>query len=128
MADAAITIASSLISGLVGLGISTLHYRRFEAKKFKVDTVKKFIANRYDLRGDEFSRALNEIFMVFNKSPKVMAALELFHTNITTNRPAEDSLVALFKALCSEIGIDPTKFNDSFFLRPFNTRPSSSTP
>jgi len=128
MSDTAITIISSLLSGLLGVGISTLYYRRFEIRKFRVDTVKKFIANRYDLNGDEFSRALNEIFLVFNESPKVMAALEKFHSNIITGQPAENSLLYLFKALCIEIEIDPGKLNDSFFLRPFGTRSPASAP
>lgn len=128
MTDAAITIASSLLSGFIGVSVSTIYYRRFETKKFKMDTVKKFVANRYDLKGDEFSRALNEIFLVFNNSEKVMVELEAFHSKITTGQPADDSLVGLMRALCIEVDIDSTKFKDSFFLHPFNTRPSSSTP
>ena len=63
-----VTIISSLISGLVGIAISTFYYRRYENRKIKMDTFKKFISNRYDLEGDPFSQSLNEIFVVFKKS------------------------------------------------------------
>ena len=66
-----ITIIAAMISGLVGALLSTFVYLKRENRKFKVDTLKRFAANRFDLKGDEFSRALNEIYIVFNDSAKV---------------------------------------------------------
>jgi len=57
MADSSLNfwamILSSLLSGIVGVVISTVYYRRHEAKKIKLDTLTRVIANRYDLKGDE---------------------------------------------------------------------------
>jgi hypothetical protein len=120
-----VTLTASLLSGLIGLGISTWHYRRFEVRKAKLDTLKRIISNRYDLKGDEFSRGLNEIVLVFNKSPSVMEALAAFHEKVVTRQYAEDTLLILLKSMCTDLGVSYEQFNDSFFLKPFNTRASS---
>jgi hypothetical protein len=84
------------------------------------------MGNRYDLKGDEFSRALNEIYVVFNDSKTVKEALSAYHAAVTNpGQSSEDELVNLFKVMCGTLGISHAEFNDSFFLRPFNTRPSS---
>ena len=117
-----------LASGLFGVLISTWIYARRENHRFRVDTLKRFAANRYDHKGDEFSRALNEIFVVFNTYPKVMEALRRFHGAVTSGGgDSEDRLVELYKTMCDACRIDYKQFNDSFFLRPFNTRPGSAS-
>jgi hypothetical protein len=120
-----VTIGSSLLSGIVGVVISTIYYRRYEKRRAKIDTFKRFFANRYDLKGDEFSRALNEIFVIFHDSSEVMAVLSEFHAKVTTKQSSEDELLRLHKAMCKEVRINFDRFNDSFFLKPFNTRPDS---
>ena len=102
--------------------LSTWQMRRFEARKVKYDTLKGFVANRYDLRGDTFTRAMNEIFVVFNKSPKVMAALSAFHRTAIAGDAKNDELVGLFKAMCADLDVSHSQFNDSFFLQPFNPK------
>jgi hypothetical protein len=123
-----VTLTASLLSGLIGLGISTWHYRRSEVRKAKMDTLKKVISNRYDLKGDEFSRGLNEIVLVFNKSSSVLTALAAFHEKVVTRQNPEDTLLALLKSMCSDLGVGYEQFNDSFFLKPFNTKVSSMRP
>ena len=91
-------ILASLLSGIIGVVISTIYYRRHEARKIKLDTLTRVIANRYDLKGDEFSRALNEIFVIFQKSNPVMKALSYFHEKTTTPGVSnEDALLRLIK-------------------------------
>ena len=124
-----ITIFSALLSGILGVGISTFYYRRHEARKIKLDTLTRVIANRYDLKGDEFSRALNEIFVIFSGSKSVMDAFKIFHEKtISRDVSNEDALLRLIKVMCDDISIPYDGFNDSFFLRPFNTRPNSQIP
>ena len=119
-------VLSSLLSGIIGVIISTIYYRFHEAKKIKIDTLTKVIANRYDLHGDNFSRALNEIFIIFRKSRPVMEALSEFHKRtITPNVNNEDAPLHLIKKMCDDVSVSYDGFNDSFFLRPFNTRLSS---
>jgi hypothetical protein len=124
MGNVMVTIISSLLSGLFAVIVSTIYYRRYEKRKMKVDTLKRFAGNRYDLKGDEFSKALNEIFIVFQDSPEVMKALSDYHERVTARQKDLDHLIKLFKAMCKVLNIKFEQFNDSFFLRPFNTRPS----
>jgi len=121
-----VTIAASLTSGVVGVAISTFFYIRHERRKDKLDTLRRFSGNRFDLVGDEFSRALNEVFVVFEKSRKVMHALSAYHQQVTAQQSSEDELIYLFKVMCDDAGLSYREFNDSFFLRPFNTRPASA--
>jgi len=121
-----ITIFSSLISGVFGVIISTAFYVLHERRKDKIETLRKFFGNRYDLLGDEFSRALNEVFVVFEKSPKVIAALSEYHKKVIIRQNSEDELIKLFKAMCNDVKLGYSDFNDSFFLHPFNTRSNCS--
>jgi hypothetical protein len=116
------TIGTALFSSFVGALWTAWHYRRAEQRKIRIDTLRRFYANRFDILGDEFSRALNEIFVVFNASPKVLSALQSYQAAVAANQQSEDALISLGKAMCSDLSIDTSAFNDSFFLRPFNTR------
>ena len=120
-----VTVITSLLSGIVGVIISAAYYRHYEKRRTKIDSFKRFFSNRYDLKGDEFSRAINEIFVVFHDSEKVISTLRAYHQRVTGKQNSEDELLKLHKAMCKDVKIDFDKFNDSFFLRPFNTRPSS---
>ncbi len=117
-----------VISGaIVGALVSNWFYIKYGRRKIKWEALRRFMSNRYDLKGDEFSRALNEIFLAFNSSLKVMDALSEFHKKtIARDKNQEDTLVRLMKAMCDDMGLAYREFNDSFFLTPFNTRPSSA--
>ncbi len=120
-----LTIASSLFSGIIAVTVSAIYFRHHENRRIRYDTFKKFMANRFDLKGDVFSQALNEIFVTFKRSRQVMKALSQHHNAVTSGRKSENELVMLFKAMCADLRIDTADFNDSFFLTPYNTRPSS---
>ncbi|GAB6909154.1 conserved hypothetical protein [Desulfosarcina cetonica] len=66
-----VTIIASVISGIAGVIISTIFYIRHEKRKDKLETLRRFMGNRYDLVGDEFSRAINEVFVVLKNLRKL---------------------------------------------------------
>lgn len=118
-----IGICSSLLSGLIGVAISTFYYRRFEKKKIKLEAFRRFVANRYDLKGDEFTRSLNEIYVVFNENKDVMNALSKFHQSIVQkNGDRNEKLVTLFKSMCNALEIEKSGFDEPFFMTPFNAK------
>ena len=123
------TLVSSLLSGLIAVIVSLLYYRRYEKRQTKLTTLRQFAGSRNDLKGDEFSRAINEIFIVFNDSVKVRQALKSFHQDRVAQSPVSlitnQFLIELFKAMCDDVGLKHTEFTDSFFLTPFNTKQSS---
>ena len=119
-----ITFSFMISSGLLGVIISTVYYHRHEKYLIKLETLKEFAGNRYNIKGDPFSKALNEIYIVFNQSKEVKNALQAFYDNIRGNNPAlsNDLLVKLYKAMCSDLHIKTNDFTDEFFLTPFNTK------
>ncbi len=117
-----IVVLSSLISGLVGVIVSTIFYQRMEKKKLRIDTAKKLIGNRHDLTGQDFTQALNEALIVFSDNKIILQALnELFKNARMPGKPdINETLLTLFKAVCSDVKLFPKKINDTVFLTAFN--------
>ena len=119
-----ITIISSLISGIAGVLISIIYHKKAERRQTKINTLKQFVGYRYDLKGEHFTKALNEIFVVFQDSKSVLEKLNEFHEIIVSGQKtlANDKLIALFKEMCKNLDIDPNKYNESLFLKAFNVK------
>ena len=119
-------IIASLISGIIGVIVSIIYYRKHEKYQMKLKTLLAFARYRYDIMGPDFTEALNEIFVTFGDSKKVMEALEKFHNDRMTDQQntelANKLLANLFKEMCNELNIDSKKLGDLFFLNPFNIK------
>jgi hypothetical protein len=124
-------IVSSLISGLAGVVISIIYYRNYESRQHKLQLLEKLIGNRYDLTGQTFTEALNQVFIVFYDSWEVKAALKDFYEVIIDPRSTQDrtnqKLLDLFKAMCENLKISIDPLNDNFFLTAFNVNQTSDT-
>jgi len=121
-----VTVASSLISGLIGVLISTYYYRRYERRKVKFDTLQRLAGTRYcltpgasDSSKKEFFEALNEVFVVFHDDEDVLAALEVLHKELNIPGRLFDNIVKLFRAINRNLGIEYKTLTDDFMLRPF---------
>jgi len=118
-----VTVISSLLSGLITFAISTGFYIRHEERKQKIEVFRKLMGNRHGLtdnpdptaRGN-FFEALNEAFVVFGKSNQVLEAISDFK-----NHPerAGDNVTLLARAICKDLNIKDSAFNDDFFNTPF---------
>ncbi|TMO85493.1 hypothetical protein [Pseudoalteromonas ruthenica] len=117
-------IFASLISGLIGALASAYLFLKYEKKKFRLDTAKKLFGNRYDLNGDEFSRAMNEVYFVFHHNEKVLRAVEkLFEALDVPGKPhVNDSITTLLKAICDDVGVNYKTLNESYMLKVFNQK------
>ena len=117
-------IFASLISGLLGAIASAFLFLRYEKKKFRLETAKKLFGNRFDLNGDEFSRAMNEVYFVFHKNPKVLKSVEeLFKALDVPGKPhVDDSIVTMLKAICDDVGVNYKTLNESYMLKVFNRK------
>lgn len=122
----AITILSSLISGLIGVSISTFYYRRHEKRKQKFEVLRKIVGTRFALTQNTtneakvaFFSALNEVVILFYDNPHVITALHNMHKELNVPNRLHDNLVSLFKAICKDLNISDAGLNDEFFLRPF---------
>ena len=128
--DIWITLCASLLSGLVGVGVSTAYYRRYENRKMKLDLIRRLAGARYQIAGagvaagsDGFFSALNEVFVVFHDEPKVIAAIETFRRELGRPGNVENNLPTLFKELFKTVGLKNDYLNDSFILSPFAPGP-----
>lgn len=127
-----VTIIASLASGLVTFGISTWFYRRHEKRKQKFEVLRTLAANRHALTNtsdpeasSQFFAALNEAFVIFYDSKKVLEALNNFHKYPGRDR---DNSVELFKAICQNLGINREFLDDEFFLTLFVPVRKASSP
>ena len=81
----------SLISGLLGVIISTIFYVRRENRMIKLETLKKLASNSHNI--NLLVGALNEIFVVFNDSSNVMKAVRNLHNEKVNGRSGENELL-----------------------------------
>ena len=123
MAPFWVTIIASLLSGLIGVIVSSCFYRKYENRKQKFDTFRRLLGNRFAIAEgresnaersrEEFFAALNEVFVVIHDSVPVRNALNKYHES-----KSQDDRLRLFKAICKNLKVS-YKFNDSFFEKPF---------
>jgi hypothetical protein len=121
-----VTFLSSVVSGVIGILISTWFYRRYEKRKLKIDTFRRLLGSRHAaISGsstgsqDAFFSALNEVLAVFHNSRRTLDALRTLHAELAQPGRFDDNLVALFRTICDDLSIARNAVNDSFFLRPF---------
>lgn len=70
-----LTLAASLLSGLVGIAVSACFFARLERRKLKVDTARRLLGSRFNIEGPEFQQAMNEVTVVFADERKVTEAI-----------------------------------------------------
>ncbi|WP_221388488.1 DUF6680 family protein [Clostridium perfringens] len=118
-------IISSILSGILGVVISTYYHNRAEKRKWKLEILEQLLGNRYDIQGEKFTEAINSVFVVFNDSKDVLIALKEFHQitlGMRTTEQANQKLLDLFKAMCNDLNIETSILTDNFLLQPFNIR------
>ena len=125
--DFLIVIISSLISGILGVIISTLYYKKAERRKEKMNLIMQLFGNRYDINGDRFSEALNSIVIVFHDSDDVIKKVKALHDIASANAPNKSvqinyALIDLFKALVMDVKLGNKELNESFMLSVFNNK------
>jgi len=121
-----VVIITSLASGLIGVIISNKHFIRQEKMKFKRDICLQLIANRHDLKGDEFTRALNSIIFAFNDDMTVIEKFKIFNDGIMSGSRDLDTtnlkLVFLIKAMLKHLKMEVNDIEDKYYLMTFNPK------
>ena len=119
-----ITVVSSLISGLIGVFVSTWYFYKLERHKMKLDLARRLLGNRFSIRGDAFSCAVNEVIAVFADSDDVLLKLRgLYEALQAHGKPnAETALIDFLKAVCKNSGLTQASLNDAFLIKTFNAR------
>lgn len=120
----AVTIIASLLSGIIGVVVSSWFYCRLERHKLKVELAKRLLGYRFSISGDNFSCAMNQVIAVFADSPEVLQRMErLYQTLETPGKPhAENALLDFLKSVCKRSGLTQVTLNDGYLLKTFNVR------
>jgi hypothetical protein len=120
-----VTVVSSLLSGLVGVIVSSIFFSRLERRKLKIETARKLFGSRHEITGKEFQEAMNEVMIVFSDCSDVIDSMENLWRVVDTpknarpDKAADDALILLMKSICKDIGIKYKKLSDAYYLRFF---------
>lgn len=121
-----LTIGASLLSGLIGVGVSACFFARLERRKLKVDTARRLLGSRFNIEGAEFQQAMNEVTVVFSDEKAVTQAMDAFW-NVIEKEHGPDrgektnaGLLSVLKTVCSSIGLHPKNLSDAHYLRFFS--------
>lgn len=119
-----VTVISSLVSGIVGVVVSTWYFYRLERHKLKLDLARRLLGNRFSVAGDAFSCALNEVIAVFADSDDVLTKWRgLYEALQAPGKPnADAALIDFLKAVCKASGLTQATLNDAYLLKTFNAR------
>ncbi len=117
-------IILSIISGIFGAILTILCQRKFIAYDLKRDVLIQFVENRYDINGEQFTKAINKIRDIYAKEEEVVAAVDEFHRLILSKSSSRDKanqkLYQIYLKMCSSIKIKPME--ETKFLMPFNVK------
>ena len=121
---------AALLSKKSALPIMTMPASPKDAvRQTKLEVLRKIAGNRAAVtdqpmpeQRNSFLQGLNEVMVVFADSEEVSTALVQYKAAIGTPNH-NDRLTYLFKAICRDVGIDISAFNDSLFLQPFTQSP-----
>lgn len=119
-----VTVISSLLSGLIGVGVSAWVFYKLERHKLRLDLARRLLGHRFLITGDNFSCAMNEVIAVFADKPNVLLKMEkLYEALQTPNKPnCETALVDFLKEVCKSSGLTQITLNDTYLLKTFNAR------
>ena len=107
-----ITVLASLLSGVIGVLISSIYYRRVEQRKIKLDTARRLFGNRRNMRGAEFTAAMNEIPIVFADSEDVIRATKKFYEAVDAGlfNERQELYYSLLAEIMKEMGFFKVHF------------------
>ena|SRR5690554_3330962 len=126
-----LTIASSALSGILGVVISSIFYARLEKRRIKLETARKMFGSKHAISGKEFQESINEVMIVFSDSQEVIDLVQELFEVVSTPRSArapdaaDEAMIKLMKGVCKNIGIKYKKLPDSYYLKFFGV-PSSA--
>lgn len=122
-------ILSGVVASIITLIVTYIMQRRHDKREYKMQIFKDVIAYRTDLSVGVVStgnlhKAINQIFVAFNRDKKVIQAFEIFRKSIQYKSSPQDTekitseFIALIKAMADDLKIDYSFSNDDLFTNP----------
>ncbi len=110
-----------LFSGLIAAIVTFFLQRHYMKYDLKYNIISDFFKYRYDITGDEFSRAINNIYLIFSDDENVVKSVDDFNNAINNKEPNDtcnNKLYNIYYNMCKNIKIKPVdekKFSDKVF-------------
>lgn len=119
-----ITIFSSLLSGILGSILSLIYINRMETRKLKIDLTKQLLGNRFSIKGEQFSNAMNQVIAIFHDEPTVLKRLEELHSCLKDpmKRNVNDAFIDFLQECCIASKIYNHELERSLYIETFNAR------
>jgi hypothetical protein len=108
-------ILSAFLGAIIGALAAAGLYAREARRQLRIDSLRRFVANRFNLTGVEFSQALNEAVIIYADRPKVIQALDTFRSARTN-----ENLINLYRVMSDAAGVPHTAVSDELFCTAFN--------
>lgn len=116
-------LASAFLSGLLAVWASNRSNRLNEIRRLKLRILQEMMAYRYDINGEGFVKAMNQVSVVYHESKEVLEELNAYHeycqTPVRDVNVAIQRLIVLFRAMYRHLNIKTEPLTEDFFRTPF---------
>lgn len=120
---------SGVVAAIITLIVTYIMQKKHDKREYKMQIFKDVVAYRTDLSENSvptgnLQRALNQLFIAFNRDKKVIQAFENFRKGVQYKSNQQDEkkiisdFIALIKAMADNLKIDYSFSNDDLFTNP----------
>ena len=117
-------VCAIIFSGIAGVILTIIVQRKLIKYDLKYAVLINFVENRYDIRGENFTKAINRIYLDYAKDIDVINAVQEFHRAISNKSVSSDlansKLYEIYSKMCKNLKIEP--MGETLFLMPFNIK------
>jgi hypothetical protein len=118
--DIVSVLASGVLSSSLATAITLIVQRKRASRERRLDCLRRVAAHRAPPPTAEWIEALNEIFVTFNESDRVMKAVAT--ASRETQSPSglqNGTLLDLVKSMMDDLNLSKEHIDDAFIMRPF---------
>lgn len=120
---------SGVVAAIITLIVTYIMQKKHDKREYKMQIFKDVVAYRTDISENSvptgnLQRALNQLFIAFNRDKKVIQAFENFRKGVQYKSNQQDEkkiisdFIALIKAMADNLKIDYGFSNDDLFTNP----------
>ncbi len=123
------SLGSGLLGSVIGAIAIIVHQMRRDDYMLRVNTVMDILSSRYklgEINNDKFFEGLGRSLAVFRKDKNVREAILEYHKYVRgkggDEKSEEQILLAIFRAMLGNVGMNDPSITDEFLLYPFKPR------
>ena len=105
------------------IGLAGWHqFRRQHLHTLRMGLFSELMGQRYNVKGDAFTAALNRVLVLFDDDPEVVRTARDFSQRAKSQTADNQELVKLFRAICRNLRISENTITDDDFTTAFNVQ------